>query len=936
MADAPKTSVATRAQFILALRKVLTGSPLPAGDVNRTAGLRIGAVSNIFDLVKKTPEKMANPSERRVWIGEGGPVTFRVRGELDITTDAVLVDHKLGTVALIHWLGETTTERIEKDIRRILDRAAYLRHLLTQEARTVPDDHPGKTPFCVEVVFGIAGESAEQVLGSILHQILRDSAHVHTLGVNVWRHDGKGGFEDPQAVRRAFSWLLVGTERWLEEQVKNNVSFHDMTELELKNFRLPGTRSWRLGPSRNGKGSRFHVVHGHNGSGKTSLGEALELLVSGTVQRIQNVVVPEHRDHIAVLKCRFLDQDARVALKPKFESPNGNSPERILHKGGIDNPLGPGFPAEGFRMHQTLGDELSQAGPARRAELLLKAFFPADRDELNKQADARKRLESGLAQIPPNRTDLIGPAGKASAKELYGLTRWMASPQVSPEPALPWDKVRSLLPLRPQVVETLLPILDPSFVSLWQRSEPMDFAGLLEAGVTFEKGLISLAERSARLMEVLSKTQEILVQFGGPLVRQSQDSQRELEDLLNEWLELVALSDLLAQEKRALNTISAARSAGYDFPTSEGPLLAAYREQPAEREYAYENVVHRLNSVRDSLETWGRRDAYTQSGESLPELSAFSLGLLDEAARSGALGIQFRQTSIPLSTALREAVQQRRLVRVASYNETVLTIGAPDWAKTLQANVEAMMTALREVLGRRDELMAANGQFTKLLPSLRQVADAARELADADDQVERNFLARIGPDGPLAPALNELMAMMTPARWSYEDVVTKVKVNGESREMDLSTGGMPSNLRLNTAELNLMALSLFLLGAPANPNPLRFIVLDDPLQNMDELTVTTVARGLGRLLRLWDRMAERLDGWRLIVLLHGEDNVERLRDEVPCITHFLPWLSPSRTGGSGDNTILIKNFPSRLSQDLQPLEKLFSAPPAEALQKTAA
>lgn len=110
---------------------------------------------------------------------------------------------------------------------------------------------------------------------------------------------------------------------------------------------------------------------------------------------------------------------------------------------------------------------------------------------------------------------------------------------------------------------------------------------------------------------------------------------------------------------------------------------------------------------------------------------------------------------------------------------------------------------------------------------------------------------------------------------------------------DVEGKGKPVNadLRLNTAELNTLAIVLFLLCAPDQKNALRMLVLDDPFQNMDELTVTTIARGLNRLMAIWKKNSN-LEKWRMTILLHGEENLERLRRECYCKAYFLPWLTP--------------------------------------------
>jgi hypothetical protein len=67
-------------------------------------------------------------------------------------------------------------------------------------------------------------------------------------------------------------------------------------------------------------------------------------------------------------------------------------------------------------------------------------------------------------------------------------------------------------------------------------------------------------------------------------------------------------------------------------------------------------------------------------------------------------------------------------------------------------------------------------------------------------------------------------------------------------------------------------------------------MFDDPLQNMDELTCTALARGLTKVVRLWttlDRAEE------LLLLFHGHDDLARFSSEVGAASYRLPWLSPS-------------------------------------------
>ena len=137
--------------------------------------------------------------------------------------------------------------------------------------------------------------------------------------------------------------------------------------------------------------------------------------------------------------------------------------------------------------------------------------------------------------------------------------------------------------------------------------------------------------------------------------------------------------------------------------------------------------------------------------------------------------------------------------------------------------------------------------------------------------------------------LNEILAIFTPARWAYNDIELQVegdKEKGPEIAINDKDGGRV-DLRFNTAELNLFAVTLFLLLATKGDNQLSLLIFDDPLQNMDEMTVIALARGMGKLSKL-------LPGWQLLFLFHGLEDFERFRQEVPdAAAYRIPWLSPN-------------------------------------------
>ncbi len=86
---------------------------------------------------------------------------------------------------------------------------------------------------------------------------------------------------------------------------------------------------------------------------------------------------------------------------------------------------------------------------------------------------------------------------------------------------------------------------------------------------------------------------------------------------------------------------------------------------------------------------------------------------------------------------------------------------------------------------------------------------------------------------------------------------------------------------------------------PTIDNPLGTLLLDDPLQNMDELTSATVARGLSKIAALLP------EGWQLMMMLHSEEDLETFRREVPGSVYYLPWLGPIVSASSNGNGVRV-------------------------------
>ena len=193
------------------------------------------------------------------------------------------------------------------------------------------------------------------------------------------------------------------------------------------------------------------------------------------------------------------------------------------------------------------------------------------------------------------------------------------------------------------------------------------------------------------------------------------------------------------------------------------------------------------------------------------------------------------------------------------------------------------------------------------LNGFRAALDAARKEVDAALKVEQTLMERLEEE-KLNKALDEVVALFTPARWAYEGLLVKAKRrDGRVTVEFVTTTGSQADMRLNTAELNVVVLALYLLCGPTMNNPLSTIILDDPLQNMDELTAATVARGIAKVAALFP------DGWQLMMMFHGEEHVETFRREVRASVYSLPWLGPVDAARSNASAVMpdVRKKPAR-------------------------
>ncbi len=877
---------------------------------------------------------------RRFLLAEGAdPVRLRLAGHFDLDVDALVHDGVLGSLGLVWSIPADDPDKAW--VRQCVDRAAYVRHLLLEQTRPGKPDG-GKSPLAVEVVFAIQASSAEAAetarsrIGEALREITRDESYLDAVGINVWLQPASLDQASPDdAFHRAFSWLLHATGLWFEHadgQPKGSESGRVLA-VELTDFRVAGPRKLELVPE-----EALHLVFGHNGSGKSSFCEAIELLVTGALDRLSGRHREEQPNYAKVITNRpaFAQQRrATIRLRREHAAPRAWTVE----PGGLAPPLGQG-PAASFRLDQSLADELAQGDDVKRARLFVSAFFPEKVRELDEFKTRLDRCAAMFGKLPEPVRQLLGPDPTA-----FDSSQAVKQLQPVSEQTVTWEALLALLPIPQELRGSLAPLLPQAAADVLRRSGSTTANEAEPLLATLDQGLAELISSLEPRLQAVQQALELLEEYGEAAVAAQTLETGALGPLLNRWLEWVALADLMEREDQVLSTLDTARASGQAV-RAEGLLELAGRppSPAAERQQRLARARAERDELRQRVTAYSTpAERTTPSGKVRKRLNELQPHALDQVAQWGLLGEPYRSAAPGPGTAVRRAYQEQVPVPVMSAGTMLLTVGAPGWGRELLQVLRAAKLTLDGLTTSQARVSDPSAALSSLWPALRQLHAEAAKLNAMDREYLLAFTRLVEADKPLGRAVNEVMALLTPARWAYQDVSPRLVETAGDFLLEVRTEDQVHTAwRLNTAELNTFALSMFLLCAPRVGNPLQMVVLDDPLQNMDELTVTTVARGLGRLLRLWRAQPHGAD-WTVLMMLHDESSLQRVRNETPCAAYVLPWLSPhdpgvskpdpgqERAGGGSlseaDRLRRIKELRSLLLREFQSLRHLVISRP---------
>ena len=390
------------------------------------------------------------------------------------------------------------------------------------------------------------------------------------------------------------------------------------------------------------------------------------------------------------------------------------------------------------------------------------------------------------------------------------------------------------------------------------------------ANETRESLHAQIREDFGELTPVLKKGATLLRQLGTWVAPAAgKGTGRPFQEVLDEWLESMALVDI---GHRALSTqldVKAARKLGWTIPVGWKGLLPMGR--PGDLAKRLDQLESRCRELDSEL--LGAADG-PASRRKTPTLPPKDREALDEVG-----WLCTEKDSDPLGATIQEALSNEHSVR----QPWGIVGGKKGWANPLLERIRWLLDS--------SSMEGMTGELPAWLPvhgRLGSIRSTVQEIQSFDIQT---FVETWSGSG-LPEAVNELMALFSPARWGYRDLRIEIVKDEDGEELRFVLGDDPkrhAELIFNTAQLTSLALALFLLNAPAQKNPFRLMLLDDPLQNLDEMSVSALARGLHRLVRI----AGYAEGWNLLILAHSQRSCERIAREVPCHQYRMPWLTPN-------------------------------------------
>jgi energy-coupling factor transporter ATP-binding protein EcfA2 len=756
--------------------------------------------------------------------------------------------------------------------------------------------------YTVEVLFSVQDN---KVIEKQLTHLACNTQLLHLISVN-YIQSNQGQVVTAQELKQAMPWLLLSYKQWACK-VKKTARINQIT---MQDYRLPIIRSIAFHEKAN-----IHLVHGHNGSGKSSLAEIIELFNTGQLKRLEpretdqyhRVVVSNHNGaKKAMINIELskdgLPEDCDVFNKFEISAANDKAP------GLVD------IASEGFILNQQLIDDLSRNGGKQRYEIFFNAFFSQDRTDFHEGKRLREEIEQW-------RKILTNQLNCEQDKQSLLLAITAALTDFPPADAI--------LPVTMEQLKALVKIdesISPVIVDL---AKAEDFETFKQTLQNLDKPLTDLCGRMS-LLNDFKQARDVLVRYQSGCLPESNNDGESYSHQFEEWCIAQAKIDLLTKrlqldkisESKVLNQqqkdgLGLAINNGEGLTPSTHFVLGSNKKSELTTEL--ENQQNLSDDLRQNLEE-GEQQSDKNSQPTDGHQQAIRPVTNQELALFNSIGeflTDEEQTRLlSLGNSLAKAVNHQQSSTLAM----ALGMKNSGWGAPLVSQLNGLidaMEALKEV--HQDWLTIKWPDNTKpvqfgadvWLVLCQRASIQLEALSAIEARSEQNILAQLSKENNvLFDALNELLCLFTPARWLYQPLKIKADSDNKKFALYLNDPDIDASLLWNSAELNLVAVTLFLLCANRTTTKRRVntLVMDDPLQNMDELTSTYLARGLAKLQYCWPDLGINQ---QLIMLFHGEQAVARFSQEIPAAVYYLPWRDVPDTAGAktagespeSDNTI---------------------------------
>ena len=543
------------------------------------------------------------------------------------------------------------------------------------------------------------------------------------------------------------------------------------------------------------------VIAGRNGSGKSSFAEALEMALTGNSYRWKtkkSTVWREawrniHDGSDAHIRIRIAEEGAGDTTVGMDWAPDGGLEDRNVWVQRRGKPRQPGLDSLGWESalevfrpilsYDELGG-LLESGPSGLYDALAAMLG------LEQVTDAQKRLDAAVKRLGEPRAD-----AKALRTELKQTLTGMDDPRAATALTLlkkqhpDIDAVESLATGTVAApADDLAGLRAITRIQVPHAAEVRQITEALreatDALVVSSTETVDLAERRTALLRDAVALHEQHGQMPCPVCG--------VGTLDEPWLtraqtELSGEDDRLRELRQARERLAARRRAVAELVGSVSALPSSGRFELASRAAAEAAWTAWSRAPMDAAGDPGRMEILRA------ELAAAVGTLREEAAE---VLTRHDDAWTPVATRLAEWVARARDAQAKDHMLT-MTTHARDWVKR---NAERL----------RNERLAP-------------LADQARQIW-AELRQESNV---------------DLGAITLDGQKNRRRVTLRAQVDGTQADSGLAV--------LSQGELHALALALFLPRATATASPLRFVVLDDPIQAMDPAKIDGFVRVLGRL-----------------------------------------------------------------------------------------